>query len=331
MFSFRLLAILPVVFSLAACKGQSASSSSASASASVARPSAESSRVQLRPVVATNVKVVRCDLPPVEPLPGTPEKWNNIAATRNLHLAGDGSLYFFPDYQPPVKLTPSNDGCGYQLVGKLPKKKDSEYGLAPDGNIVDEPFSDESDKSKCRVKALQKLRYGNGRMFGTRFIYTDQSSLMEMDLAKDDCEAKEMKLELPKELDGKPDIAVAGSDLVLGIGRSDWKYDKEIVKLDATGKLLGRVGTAEGKTKIDGAVYACGDGYCVTSGSSWLAIHDRTGAKLTTLKMHESANLEDPTIEGIADVPGKGLFMLVGYQPKKESGKAELVRLDGVF
>lgn len=327
MFSFlRLRFLLPIVLCVG-CKGKEAPPSAASASA----VGSAAERVQLRPIVATNVKVVRCNLAPVEPLPGTPEKWNNIAATRNLHLAGDGSLYFFPDYQPPVKLVPANEGCGYRLVGTLPKKKDSEYGVAADGNIVDEPFSDDSKKAKCQVRALQELRYGHGRMFGTRFVYTDRDFLMERDLASEECEAKELKLDLPKELNGRPDIAVAGDDLVLGIGRSDWKYDKEIVRFDAKGKLLGRVGTADGKTQIDGQVYACGDGYCTTSGYSWLAIHDRTGAKITTIKMGDSTDLESPMIEGVAEVPGKGVFVLVGYQPKKQSGRAELVRLDGVF
>jgi hypothetical protein len=323
--------LIPFFVGLVGCQGKDASPNAATkSSATSASAGSAAERVQLRPIVATSVKVVRCNLPPVR-AENLPEKWNNIAATRNLHLAGDGSLYFFPDYTQPVKLEATTEGCGYRLVGPLPEKKDSEHGVDTRGNIVDVPFSDESKRAKCRVRALQKLRYGDGRLYGTRFLYNDSGSVMELDLANDECEAKELKLDaLPKD-GGKPDISVAGNDLVLAVGRADWKYDKEIFRLDPKGKLLGRVGTATGDTKIDGQVYACGDGYCVTSGSSWLAIHDRTGRKLATLKLHELTDLEDATIEGIVDVPGKPIFVLVGYHPKNELGRAELVRLDGVF
>jgi hypothetical protein len=321
--------LLPLVL-CAACQGKNATSSATSSSAAASSASVGSAgqRAQLRPIVAKNVKVVRCNLPPV-PATGNHEKPNNIAATRNLHLAGDGSLYFFPDYEMPVKLEPTKDGCGYRLVGMLPEKKDAQYGVDPNGNIVSEPFNDESKQSSCRVKALGKLRYGNGRLFGTRFLYDDRG-LMELDLASKDCEAKELKLDgLPE--GGRPDISVAGSDLLLAIGRSDWKYEKEILHLDAKGKVLSRVGSAEGETKISGEVYACGDGYCVKSSGSWLAIHDRTGRRVTTLKLHESIDLEDPYINGVVDVPDKGIYALVGYHPKNQTGHAELVRLDGIL
>lgn len=329
--------ILAALIPALSCKAREAGPSpaaSASAAATVAPPSPQA-KVAPRPVIGTDVKVVRCDLPAVVPEGGIRPDQNSVAATRHLHLGPDRSLYFFPDFSPPVRLEPIDGGCGYRLAPPVELEKEHHLGLNPDGSFSPYAFADETPMTKCRVRAFDELRYGHGTLVGGRFFHREADTRLEvMDLADPACESKEASLpELPRETGAIPWLGVAGDQLLVSMARADWSHEREVFRYDAAGTLLRRYGAPTGKAVISSDVHGCGDGFCVEKGHSSLAIHDREGELVRSYSLTDQVKLESILVAGIVDVPGKGVYVLIGYHVPtgKGRGRAELVRLDGVY
>jgi len=326
--------ILVAAALLVACKNQqpapehesepaSAAKVAPKASASAAKPT-----VKGKPVVAKNVTVVPCNLP-IDAAEGE----NNVAATRNLHLGPDKALYFFPDFKPPVRLEPTSDGCGYAYRAKTEPQKDHAFGLEPDGSFKEYPGSDNSALTKCKARAFSDVRYGMGRLVGSTYYYKDSDVLTKMNLADDKCEPVKAEFkDVPEKLGTRPSIGSAGDHLLLGYARDDWKYNREIFRFDAGGTLVRKYGAAEGDGQIGGEYAGCGDGLCAVKWQSDLVFYNREGMKVASKSLSDAVKLPRMLIQGIVDVPEKGVYVLIGYIPQKGGkGRAELVRVDGVY
>jgi hypothetical protein len=302
----------------------------ASVSASSSASSAKPKRPASRPIIGTAVKAVRCNFGET-----VPEGDNEIGATRHLHRGADDTLYFFADYHGPTKLVPTDEGCGYRVATTLVEERDKErrFALDPDGSIAQYPWSDESPKTKCRFKAFDELRYGHGRLAGHVF-YFNRDGLKKMDLASDQCAAAPAELPV---VGSAGDVSLAGDDLLVRKYRGDWKPDGyEVLRFDAAAtQVVKRYGAPEGKGVIDGVPYGCGDGLCVVSGSAHIDIHDGEGLRVGSYNLYALTTLKRIDIAGIVDVPGRGVYVLAGHRPevdgKAGKGRAELVRLDGVY
>lgn len=279
-------------------------------------------------IVGTDIAVVRCNLPDE-----AAEGENHVAATRHLHRGPDNALYFFPDFKPPTRLEPTNDGCGYKFNGPTVPKKDHNFGLNPDGSFTEYPFTDESAKTKCRVRAFSDVRYGSGRLVGDYYYYKASEVLTRMNLADDKCEPEPVTFpEVPKELGTRPNIHLAGGHLLLGYAREEWKWSREVFRFDAKGTFVKKYGSADPKSSFSGDFDGCGDGLCATKYQSDLVIYDREGIEVSSTSLSKLVKLQRLLISGIVDVPDKGVYVLVGHIPDpKGKGRAELIRVDGVY
>ena len=329
----RVVKKLPFIFVsmlVVACKNNDApagAGATPSASASVAKPVTEAGPAPQKPVLGTAVKGVACNLGP-----NVPEGENNIAASRHLHLGPGNKLYFFADFKGPTRLDPVDDGCGYRFGETLTPPKDIQYGLEPDGSIKEYPNSDESPVRKCREKAFDKMRYGTGALVGGVYYYKDHDELTQLDLASPTCEPKPAKIaELPKEDEfSQPSISWSGNDLLLGFTRQALNNNLEVLRFDAKGHLVKKYGQADRKNSIVGNFVGCGDGLCASSGSSDIDIFRADGTVAGSYRVSEWVKLEQIEVANIVDVPGKGVYVLIGYHDEKKKGRAELIRLDGV-
>ncbi len=88
---------------------------------------------------------------------------NPVGATRSLYLGPDRSLYFVPDRYPPVRLEPTEGGCGYRMAAPLVPAPGSDFGLDPDGSFSQYSETNRTPLTKCRMKAVSELRYGRGK------------------------------------------------------------------------------------------------------------------------------------------------------------------------
>jgi len=319
---------------LVACKSKQPAPENESESASAAKvaPKASASAakptVKGKPVVAKDITVVPCNLPT-----DAAEGENHIAATRHLHLGPDKALYFFPDFKPPVRLEPTSDGCGYAYRAKTEPKKDHAYGLEPDGSLKEYSHSDDSPLTKCKLRAFSDVRYGSGRLVGATYYYKDSEVLTKMNLADDKCEPVKAEFkDVPEKLGTRPSIGSAGEHLLLGYAREDWKWNREIFRFDAAGTLVRKYGAAEGEGQIGGDYAGCGDGLCAVKWQTDLAFYNREGMQVASKSLRDAVKLPRLLIQGIVDVPDKGVYALIGYIPKPGGkGHAELVRVDGVY
>jgi hypothetical protein len=274
------------------------------------------------PILGTAVTAMPCDV-------GTsaPEGDTAIAAARNVHRAPDNAIYIFADSHDPIRLEPTSEGCGYRVGA--PMKLDKEHGwvLEPDGSIAQRPWSDEGAARKCRVQAYDHLRFGKGRLIGTTFYYDSNTFLEKMDLASDTCSVVQPNL---KDTNNHGRVSIAGDDLLIRKVESDWKFGRSVIlRFNAAGELVKRYGAAEGKGAIDGEPFGCGDGLCIVANASTIDLHDRDGMQVASYNLHKLTNLKGIAIAGIVDVPGKGVYVLVGHGSEK--ARAELLRLDGVY
>jgi hypothetical protein len=321
------------VFVLAsACKRPAPSQEAAGVptTPSVSASSSANAKAPLPTIVGTDVKAVACNLGM-----SVPEGDNEISATRNVHRGPDNSLYFFADYKPPTRLEPTEEGCGYRLsAAPMVLAKNHEFGVDPDGAISQYDISDSAPRTACRIKAFDNLRYGRGTRVGTTFFYRDDNALKAMDLASDKCAARDVVVpDVPR----VRHVAAAGDELLIRVPHNEWKWGRgEVLRYDPlTSKVLSRQGVEEGKGAIDGDPYACGDGLCVASGAAHIEIHDHAGMLVRTYNLYDLAPLKNISIAGIVDVPKKGVYVLAGHRPvvngKSDKGRAELLRLEGVY
>ncbi len=59
---------------------------------------------------------------------------------------------------------------------------------------------------------------------------------MSMDLDREDCVEKEVSLpELPRNIGSVANFGLAGDDLLIAVGKSDWSYSKEVFRYDPAG------------------------------------------------------------------------------------------------
>jgi hypothetical protein len=316
-----LLAVL-----LVACKGKETATSDPAPPAVSAKASASAKpKLTGKPVIGTDVKATACNLGSA-----VPEGENSVAASRHLHLAPGNLLYFFVDFKGPTRLDPVADGCGYRFGENLVEEKGSSFGLEPDGSLKQYPHTDESDVAKCRTRAFSEMRYGRGALVGGKFYDESDGALYVMDLASDKCSKQEAKLpEIEKET-GRPFLGTAEGQLLVAFGRQDWHYDREVFRFDEKGKFVRKYGSADPKKSIGGSIDGCGDGLCVLSGGVYFAIHDREGEKVKSYNLYDLVKLKRMDLANLVDVPGKGVYALVGYHDEKNKGRAELLRLDGV-
>lgn len=124
-------------------------------------------------------------------------------------------------------------------------------------------------------------------------------------------------------------LGLAGEDLLVGVGRQDWKWAKEVFRYDPSGRLVKRYGAGEGKGVLNGPMNGCGDGFCLVTGYSF-EIFDREGQQVTKVDL-DALELQRMNVNGVVDVPGKGVYVLVGYYVEKDVAQAELLRLEGVY
>lgn len=310
---------------LVACKGKETPAADPTPAPSAKASASAKPKLTGKPVIGTDVKATPCNLGSV-----VPEGENNVAASRHLHLAPGKQLYFFADFKGPTRLDPVAEGCGYRFGETLVEPKDSSFGLEPDGALKPYPYSEESAEAKCRTRAFSKMRYGGGALVGGAFYYSDHDELMRMDLASKTCAEEKVKLpEIEKET-GRAFLGVAEGQLLVGFGREAWHYDREVFRFDEKGKLVRKYGSTEPKKAIGGSFDGCGDGLCVLSGGVYFAIHDREGEKIKSYNLYDLVKLKRMNLADIVDVPGKGVYALVGYHDDKNKGRAELLRLDGV-
>ena len=323
---------LVVIASLAvtACKDKAAPPSP-----DAGPPRHEAKTSKQLPVLGTNVTIVRCELGPLTSKARSEAKLDAIGTTRHLHLAPDGALYFFPDQHPPARLEPVADGCGYRMAAPLVETSGKAFALEPDGSIAEYSLTGAGPKQRCRIRALDNLRNGRGRLQKGRLFYRDAARVMVMDLTKDDCEATEHTFAALAERDGgmpwfsAVEFGSSGDDLLVALSKPDWKNSQEVFRIDPAGKLVQRVGAAEGPAQIDGDLSGCGDGYCSTSVYGSIDLHDRQGRKVSSLSLGKMTGLRSMSLTGLVDVPDKGVYAVVGYHDES-GGRPELVRLDGI-
>lgn len=315
------------LFAVVGCKAKGDGRSAPAASAKTVVADKPKPTAAPNKVTAANVTAVPCKLT------NTPEGENGIAATRHLYLGPNNALYFFSDFHGPTRLDPIDGGCGYRVGETLEPPKDGDFGLEPDGSIKPSLFGDDSPLAKCKRAAFNNLRYGHGALVAGTYYERDHDELLAMDLNSPTCEPKPPTLaELPKDTEGlNPWVSWAGSDLLLGFGRSEWHYDREVFRFDPRGHLVKKYGTGEHGHEIEGNAYGCGDGLCVVTGADvWLEVLDATGTKVASYNTHDWIKLSHASLETVVDVPGKGIYALFGYMDAKDKGHAELVRLDGI-
>lgn len=334
--------LLVVLFSVLqpACKGKAeeggkggVASGSASASAPVPATPVTTPPPAVAHVTGAAIKLTSCGIGPT-----SPEGDNGIGAARGLHQAADGTLYFFADSNPPRRLDKVEGGCGYALAPAPVPKKDHEWGLDPDGKITEYPYEDTSPKTKCRLKALGELRFGHGALVGGKFYARGNSSdefgdgtVVVRDLADDNCAAKAASL--AAKVERLPDVSGTPTTLFVGTaGPGGELYNREVYRFDATGKLVKKYGGAGAPSKVEriDAMSTCGDGLCITESGSSIDVFDANGA---LLKSHDTKKLferEGQQLQGITEVPGKGVYVLIGYRDGKK-GHAEILRVDGLI
>lgn len=315
-------------------KGGKGGVASGSASSVVPKPAAPTPPPPpaVAHVTANEIKLTSCGIGPT-----SPEGENGIAAARGLHQAADGTLYFFADSAPPQRLDKVEGGCGYALAPAQPAKKDHEWGLDPDGKITEYPYEDTSPKTKCRLKALGELRYGRGALVGRTFYARGNSSdefgdgtVVARDLADDNCVLKASSLSA--KVERLPDVSGTPTTLFIGTaGPGGELYDRQVYRFDASGKLVKKYGGAGAPSKIEriDAMSTCGDGLCITESGSSIDVFDANGALLKTFNTRKLFDRPGHQLQGITEVPGKGVYVLIGYQEGKK-GHAELFRVDGL-
>ncbi len=304
-----------------------------SAATKHAEAKSKPAEIKGKPIVATSLSAVVCGLTD-KPRAGS----NNVAATRHLHRGPRNELYFFPDFLAPTLLEPTSDGCGYRSAGTMAEKPDHDFALNADGSISLVPRSDASKKTDCATRAFSSLRYGRGRLVGATYYYTSSSggsdALMRMKLDDDKCapEAVTTLKEVPQAGLPKARVGEAGGHLLLAVAREDWKYSPEVFRFDVTGTFVRKYGAAEGKGELHGEFSGCGDGLCSSAYQSELEIYDREGMRVRSVSLTELTKLKHVYIGGVVDVPDKGVYVLIGHEPvPKGDGRAELVRIDGVY
>jgi hypothetical protein len=322
-----------VAASLAAagCKGKASkvAAEKATGSAAVTKPVVPPAP-KLAHVTASSVTLTSCGIGAK-----SPEGDNGIGAARGLHQAMDGTLYFFADYAPPQRLDKIDSGCGYALAPTEAEKKDHDWGLDPDGKFTQYPFTDESAKTKCRVKAFTELRYGSGALVAGKFYVKGRDSdlgektVVVRDLSDNKCEPKAATLSVNP--DGTPDVSGTPTDLFVTVTAPGGDlYNKNVFRYDAAGTLIKKYGGSTTPTKIERVdkVSTCGDGLCITESGSSLDIFDTNGALLKSLNTYKLFDKKDLQVQGVTEVPGKGVYVLIGY--KEGKGHAELLRVDGL-
>lgn len=151
------------------------------------------------------------------------------------------------------------------------------------------------------------------------------------DLADDNCAAKAASL--AAKVERLPDVSGTPTTLFVGTaGPGGELYNREVYRFDATGKLVKKYGGAGAPSKVEriDAMSTCGDGLCITESGSSIDVFDANGA---LLKSHDTKKLferEGQQLQGITEVPGKGVYVLIGYRDGKK-GHAEILRVDGLI
>ncbi|APR78992.1 Hypothetical protein A7982_04339 [Minicystis rosea] len=86
--------------------------------------------------------------------------------------------------------------------------------------------------------------------------------------------------------------------------------------------------------RISNDPWSCGDGLCSTYNQSRFEVFDATGTRKGDYAINSLIKpdlLDNANIANFIDVPGKGVYALVGYNTSKKKARAELIRLDGVY
>jgi hypothetical protein len=119
--------------------------------------------------------------------------------------------------------------------------------------------------------------------------------------------------------------------LLVSFGKSEWHWSREVFRLDASGTLIKKYGSGEPKGDISGDPDGCGDGLCLATSMNDIQVYDGAGEKVGSVSLREQTKLANIHIASIVDVPGKGVYALLGYLDDKKKGRAELIRLDGIY